>query len=201
MDTKEMALKIEQIEKTDTREYRFFKFLFLGLTFLCMLFAVAGSKAQQLDGRIFNNTNADGVILDGYDAVAFFTDNKPVKGDAEFQFTYDKAVYHFISQEHLDLFKADPEKYKPQFGGWCAYAVSLGRVAPIDVNTFSIANNRLVIQHNQRNYSNTLNRDRKLQGRYITWICSAAPLFSCFAVLTMTGGRERGKTGVVYMNF
>ena len=108
------------------------------------------TKAQHHEELIFNNTNANGVILDGYDAVAFFTDNKPVKGDAQFQFTYDNAIYYFASQEHLDLFKADPEKYKPQFGGWCAYAVSLGRVAPIDVNTFSIVNDRLVIQHNQR---------------------------------------------------
>ena len=48
------------------------------------------------------------------------------------------------------FFKSDPEKYKPQFGAWCAYAVSLGRTAPIDVSTFSIVNGRLVIQHNQK---------------------------------------------------
>ena len=60
-----------------------------------------------------------------------------------FSISYEDAIYYFASQEHLDLFKANPEKYKPQFGGWCAYAVSLGRVAPIDVNTFSIVNDRL----------------------------------------------------------
>lgn len=108
------------------------------------------THAQKYDGKYFNNLNADGVIINGYDAVAFFTDNKPVKGDAKFQYSYDDAIYYFTSQEHLDMFKANPEKYKVQFGGWCAYAVSLGRVAPIDVNTFSIANNRLLIQHNQR---------------------------------------------------
>ncbi|CAN5296405.1 hypothetical protein BH11BAC6_BH11BAC6_16700 [soil metagenome] len=106
------------------------------------------THAQKYDGKYFNNLNADGVIINGYDAVAFFTDNKPVKGDAKFQYSYDDAIYYFTSQEHLDMFKANPEKYKVQFGGWCAYAVSLGRVAPIDVNTFSIANNRLLIQHN-----------------------------------------------------
>jgi YHS domain-containing protein len=82
--------------------------------------------------------------------VAFFTDNKPVKGSSTFQYKYEDAIYYFASQEHHDLFKGNPEKYKPQFGAWCAYAVSLGRVAPIDVNTFSIVNGRLVIQHNQR---------------------------------------------------
>jgi YHS domain-containing protein len=73
-----------------------------------------------------------------------------VKGAPRYQFTYEDAIYYFASQEHLDLFKSDPAKYKPQFGGWCAYAVSLGRVAPIDVNTFSIVDGRLFIQHNQR---------------------------------------------------
>ena len=90
------------------------------------------------------------MIIDGYDPVAFFTDNKPVKGDAKFQYKFDDAIYYFASQEHLDLFRANPEKYMVQFGGWCAYAVSLGRIAPIDVNTFSIVNGRLVIQHNAR---------------------------------------------------
>ena len=108
------------------------------------------TPAQKYAGKYFNNLNSDGVILEGYDAVAFFTDNKPVKGDVKFQFSYQDAIYYFASQEHLDLFKLKPEMYKPQFGGWCAYAVSLGRVAPIDVNTFSIVNGRLVIQHNQR---------------------------------------------------
>lgn len=109
-----------------------------------------GVSAQHHAGKTFNNLNSEGVILDGYDAVAFFKDNKPVKGDPKFQFRYEDATYFFASQEHLELFKAGPENYKPQFGAWCAYAVSLGRVAPIDVNTFSIVNGRLVIQHNQR---------------------------------------------------
>lgn len=116
--------------------------LIIGLTAILNL-ATAQSKP-------FNNVDANGVILDGYDAVAFFTDNKPVKGDAQFQYKYEDAIYYFASQEHLDLFKANPDKYKPQFGAWCAYAVSLGRIAPIDVNTFSIVDGRLFIQHNQR---------------------------------------------------
>ena len=117
---------------------------------LFMVIFLSPLSAQKYESKYFNNLNNDGVIIDGYDPVAFFTDNKPVKGDAQFQYTYEDAKYYFASQEHLDLFKANPEKYKVQFGGWCAYAVSLGRVAPIDVNTFSIVNDRLLIQHNQR---------------------------------------------------
>ncbi|HKO79108.1 MAG TPA: YHS domain-containing (seleno)protein [Chitinophagaceae bacterium] len=150
MEPKVKILRLEQIEKSKANEYRLFKYVFAGMILSFLMLIATTTKAQHNEGLMFNNTNENGVILDGYDPVAFFTDNKPVKGDAQFQFTYDKAIYYFVSQEHLDLFKADPEKYKPQFGGWCAYAVSLGRVAPIDVNTFSIVNNRLVIQHNQR---------------------------------------------------
>ncbi len=118
--------------------------------FASVILLAGAARAQQNEKKPFNNLDGKGVILDGYDAVAFFTDQKPIRGDARFQYKYEDAIYYFVSQEHLDLFMASPEKYKPQFGGWCAYAVSLGRVAPIDVNTFSIVNGRLVVQHNQR---------------------------------------------------
>jgi len=115
-----------------------------------LLAMITAAYSQKHEGKYFNNLDNRGVIIDGYDPVAFFTDNKPVKGDQQYQYTYENAIYYFASQKHVDSFKTNPEKYKPQFGGWCAYAVSLGRVAPIDVNTFSIVNGRLVIQHNQR---------------------------------------------------
>jgi YHS domain-containing protein len=150
METKMKLLHISCIEKTKSEEHKVFRYLFIMLTVTAALLSAAVGHAQQHDKKPFNNVNAEGVIIDGYDPVAFFIDHKPVKGNPKFQVTYDKATYYFASQEHLDAFKGDPEKYKPQFGGWCAYAVSLGRVAPIDVNTFSIVNNRLVIQHNQR---------------------------------------------------
>src|ERR1041385_104693 len=84
------------------------------LLFVAALILSMTTNAQ----KNFNNVDANGVILDGYDAVAFFTDNKPVKGDAQFQYKFEDAIYFFSSQEHLDLFKANPEKYKPQFGAW-----------------------------------------------------------------------------------
>ncbi len=98
----------------------------------------------------FNNLNQKGVIIDGYDPVAFYTENKPVAGDEKYNYLYEGATYHFSSAANLEMFKADPEKYKPQFGGWCAYAVSLGRVAPVDVNYWSVQDGRLLFQHNKR---------------------------------------------------
>ncbi len=139
----------EQRKKGRHIETKFFSAVFAALLLLISLATTVMAHAQT-GSKSFNNVDANGVILDGYDPVAFFTDNKPVKGDPAFQLSYDNAIYYFASQQHLDQFKADPEKYKPQFGAWCAYAVSLGRVAPIDVNTFSIVNGRLFVQHNQR---------------------------------------------------
>lgn len=141
---------MQLILKTKSTENTFLKITFAVVIAVLLSFATVALKAQKYNGRYYNNVNAAGIILDGYDPVAFFTDNKPVRGDAAFQYNYDDATYYFASQEHLELFKTNPEKYKPQFGAWCAYAVSLGRTAPIDVSTFSIVNNRLVLQHNQR---------------------------------------------------
>lgn len=112
-----------------------------------MTASVAAAAAD--DVRLLN-LDKNGVILDGYDPVAFFTDNKPVLGSDTFQSTYRGATYHFASADHKAMFEKDPAKYEPQFGAFCAYAVSVGRTAPIDVNTFSIIDGRLVVQHNSR---------------------------------------------------
>jgi len=148
MNSKTLRTRAQYMQAIERNSVLLAGKIFFMLSFFLLLFFA--SKAQKYDGHYFNNVNENGVILDGYDAVAFFTDNKPVKGDAKFRYSHEDAIYYFTSQEHLDLFKANPDKYKPQFGGWCAYAVSLGRIAPIDVNTFSIVNDRLLIQHNQR---------------------------------------------------
>ena len=142
---------MKQMLRQKAQENRVFSLLFGAVIMIMTTLLIAVTAgAQAPTDKYFNNLDDKGVILDGYDPVAFFTDNKPVKGTAEFQTTYQGAIYFFSSADHLALFKNNPEKYKPQFGAWCAYAVSLGRTAPIDVNTFSIVDGRLFIQHNQR---------------------------------------------------
>lgn len=64
------------------------------------------------------NVDADGVALKGYDPVAYFTMGKPVKGDNQFEHEWNGARWLFASQEHKDLFMANPEKYAPQYGGY-----------------------------------------------------------------------------------
>lgn len=112
--------------------------------------ALTGCEAPAKGQDYLVNVDKNGVILDGYDPVAFFTDNKPVKGDPNISYTYHEATYWFASEEHRRLFEADPARYEPQYGGYCAYAASIGQLAPIDVNTFSIVDGRLMIQHNAR---------------------------------------------------
>lgn len=96
------------------------------------------------------NLDKQGLALQGYDPVAYFTDAKPVMGKPEFQSTVEGAVYRFASAEHKATFDADPARYAPQFGGWCAYAASIDRLSPIDPAYWEIVDGRLILQHNQR---------------------------------------------------
>ena len=99
--------------------------------------------------KFLNNLNKDGVALDGHDPVAFFTQNKPVKGKAEIQSIYRGARYYFASPDNKKLFDAEPAKYEPQFGGYCAYGVSKGGLYPVELDAFQIVNGRLLLQYNQ----------------------------------------------------
>ncbi|MEM7357764.1 MAG: YHS domain-containing (seleno)protein [Pseudomonadota bacterium] len=87
--------------------------------------------------------------IKGYDTVAYFTEGKPVKGDEEFSTEYNEATWLFSSQENLDLFKADPEKYAPQYGGYCAYAVSQNTTASIKPELFTIVDGKLYLNYNE----------------------------------------------------
>jgi len=88
----------------------------------------------------------------GYDTVAYFTENQPVKGSDEFSTEYNGATWLFSSAENLALFEADPEKYAPQYGGYCAYAVAQGTTASIKPELFTIHEGKLYL-----NYSNSIN--------------------------------------------
>jgi YHS domain-containing protein len=112
--------------------------------------AQIGCDAEAKGDTYLVNIDKNGVILDGYDPVAFFRENKPVKGDPSHSYAWHDATYHFASAANKMEFEGNPEKYVPQYGGYCGYAVSLGHLAPIDVNYFSIVDGRLILQHNQR---------------------------------------------------
>jgi YHS domain-containing protein len=94
----------------------------------------------------------ESIGLKGYDPVAYFTLGEATKGVNEYTYSWKNVTYRFASAENRARFKAGPEKYLPQYGGYCAYAMSLDRIADIDPNKWAIVdgkhylNNGLVAQ-------------------------------------------------------
>ena len=90
----------------------------------------------------------DGVAIQGYDPVAYFSESKPVKGSNEFSYEWQGATWHFSNAENRDLFAAEPDKYAPQYGGYCAWAVKEGTTAPIDPQAWKIVDGKLYLNLN-----------------------------------------------------
>jgi YHS domain-containing protein len=89
-----------------------------------------------------------GVAVGGYDPVAYFTEKKPVPGKAEFTHEHEGAVWRFSSAANRDAFKAAPAKYAPQYGGYCAWAVSQGYTAKGDPTVWSVTDGKLFLNYN-----------------------------------------------------
>jgi YHS domain-containing protein len=87
----------------------------------------------------------DGLALSGYDAVAYFAEGKPVKGKAELEHAWGGVRWRFASAANRDAFAKAPEKYAPQFGGWCAWAVSRNYTAPTDPAAWKIVDGKLYL--------------------------------------------------------
>ena len=87
------------------------------------------------------------VALEGYDTVAYFTDGHPVKGSSTFSFSFDDATYYFASAEHQKMFAADPDRYAPQYSGYCAIGTSLNHKAEVDPESWAISNGKLYVFH------------------------------------------------------
>ncbi len=125
-----------------------------------MLLAVGLGCSAVAQTKMLLNLEKSGVAIQGYDPVAFFTDHKPVKGKAEFSTLYQGAIYYFASKEHQDLFKSEPSKYEPAFGGYCAYGVSKGKLVEVDVEAFQIVDGRLLLQYS-KSVRDTFNKDAR----------------------------------------
>ncbi len=111
-----------------------------------LAFTVLSASAGE---KVLQNLDRKGVALQGYDPVAYFTENQAVKGSADHAAAYRGATYHFASATNEATFKADPAKYEPQFGGYCAWAVSNGYTAKIDPDAFAIVDGRLLLQYSK----------------------------------------------------
>jgi YHS domain-containing protein len=119
---------------------------------LAAAFTLAGAAfADHEPGhKVLVLKNRDGAAILGYDAVAYFTDHKAMKGNPKIQSEYEGAKYYFASTEHKALFDANPAKYAPAYGGYCGYAASIDRLSPISPEWFQIIDGRLVLQHNKK---------------------------------------------------
>ena len=129
---------------------------------ILLSFLVSQTLFAQQPGS--HNLNKAGVAIDGYDPVAYFTQSKAIEGKKEWSVTIDGANYFFSNPRNATLFKADPSKYQPQYGGWCAYAMgATGEKVEIDPGTFKVIDGKLYLFYN-RFFNNTLkswNKDEK----------------------------------------
>ena len=107
--------------------------------------AISVSALQPTYTAYFSST-----AIKGYDSVAYFTEGAPVKGKEQFSTEYQQATWQFASQQNLDLFLENPEKYAPQYGGYCAYAVSQNTTASIEPELFTIVDGKLYLNYSEK---------------------------------------------------
>lgn len=114
----------------------------LSILLVIFSFQMSFAKTAQYFG-------SDGVYMKGYDAVAYFTENKAKKGSSQFMLEHDGTKFHFSSEENKALFTKNPEKYLPEYKGWCAYAMAdSGDLVKVDPKTFKIVNGKIYFFYN-----------------------------------------------------
>lgn len=116
--------------------------LFLALS------VMIGSQGLAKDAPIYTSFFSK-VAVGGYDTVAYFTEGKPVKGDSSFTTTYQGAEWHFANAANRTKFIASPEQFAPQYGGYCAWAVSQGSTASGDPLRWRILGNKLYLNYDE----------------------------------------------------
>ena len=109
-------------------------------------FIVGTPVASMAKDEIY--TNWRGLAIRGYDPVAYFTNNAPMKGSDEYELKWKKATWRFVSADNRKLFEENPERYAPQYGGYCAWAVAQGYTASVDpVNAWKIVDGKLYLNY------------------------------------------------------
>ena len=125
------------------------KKIFLAILVLVILVPIAFLTMFIIAPLVWNPwgaTNAsNGVAINGYDTVAYHKLGQASKGDSAYSVTWNNVEWHFVSAEHRSLFEADPERYAPQFGGYCATAVSIGITVDTDPQSWHIEKGKLYL--------------------------------------------------------
>ena len=116
----------------------------------CVVGVVALVASVLAGSRPAVNTSRDQLALRGYDAVAYMAAGRPVRGATDFEYRWNGAVWRFSSAANRDVFARDPTRYAPEFGGYCAYAVSRAYTADGDPNAWRIVDGRLYLNYSKR---------------------------------------------------
>jgi YHS domain-containing protein len=125
--------------------------LLLGISvFALSSVIVRGQTSTQSKSLV--NIDSQGIAAHGYDPVAFFTEGKANKGDSQWRSTYGGAAYYFQSNSNREMFDKDPAKYAPQYGGYCAMSMTMGKLEDVDPNYFVVHGDKLLLQHNEKAY-------------------------------------------------
>ncbi len=122
--------------------YAFFGVLLLAFSAM----ALAAAPINTLK-KGFISDKPTGIAINGYDTVAYFTDDKPVKGSDAHTFSWNGATWKFATQANLERFKAEPNQYAPQYGGYCAYGVAQGNLVSVEPEQFSIIDGKLYLNY------------------------------------------------------
>ncbi|MBX9664972.1 YHS domain-containing (seleno)protein [Novosphingobium sp.] len=130
-----------------TSFYRRFAAAVLALAAPAALCIPAAVHAAVVGSTSAVNTDKTGLALRGYDPVAYFETGMPTEGLAEITATVDGVSYHFASEAHKQAFLADPVKYRPQFGGFCAVGTSFGEKVDADPRTGRVVNGKLYVNY------------------------------------------------------
>ncbi|MEM8935077.1 MAG: YHS domain-containing (seleno)protein [Pseudomonadota bacterium] len=117
------------------------------LSFTIALLFVSATTALAGKPEVFT-PRFSSLAVSGYDAVAYFEQGEAVKGSNAFSYDYNGATWRFSSAENLDAFQSDPEAYAPQYGGYCAWAVSQNYTASADPKSWAIHNGKLYLNYN-----------------------------------------------------
>ncbi|MBM3502973.1 MAG: YHS domain-containing protein [Alphaproteobacteria bacterium] len=112
------------------------------------LIVATGSAGPALADKSVNRSSA-GVAIKGYDVVAYFAESKPVRGEARFTHAWNGATWHFASAANRDLFAKEPERYAPQYGGYCAFGMAKNSVIDVDPEAWAMSEGKLYLNVNK----------------------------------------------------
>lgn len=141
-------------------------FLLLQATALLSLLLFQSAHAEEAIYTGYFNNKA----VSGYDVVSYFTEKKPVEGDSQYTIEYQGADWYFSSQKNLTLFKNNPEKYAPQYGGYCAWAMARGKTAPGNAPFWTIYKDKLYLNYDQKVLDTwRANKDSFIQQADLNW--------------------------------